>query len=276
MIYWHVETNSVCIYSKIKTCSSSEVAAMIEGVLRHGTNMEVKQTYVDSHGQSEIAFAFTHILGFRLMPRLKGIAKQKLARADLEHKFSNLEPIMSKAIDWELIRNQFDEIIKYAIALRLGIADSESIFNRFSHDNLRHPTYQALAELGKAIKTIFLCEYLESEEIRQEIHTGLNVVEQWNSVNGFIFYGKNQDISTNILEQQEICLLCLHLLQSCIVYINTIMLQDVLRDNEFLLLMGENEYRALTPLFYRHINPYGRFELDFSTRLPLTNEGSAA
>ena len=33
MIYWHVEKNSVCIYSQLKTCSSSEVAAMIEGLL---------------------------------------------------------------------------------------------------------------------------------------------------------------------------------------------------------------------------------------------------
>lgn len=35
MIYWHVERKSVCIYSQLKTCSASGVAAMIEGVLRH-------------------------------------------------------------------------------------------------------------------------------------------------------------------------------------------------------------------------------------------------
>jgi TnpA family transposase len=35
MIYWHVERKSACIYSQLKTCSSSEVADMIEGVLRH-------------------------------------------------------------------------------------------------------------------------------------------------------------------------------------------------------------------------------------------------
>jgi len=35
MIYWHVEKHATCIYSQLKTCSSSEVAAMIKGVLRH-------------------------------------------------------------------------------------------------------------------------------------------------------------------------------------------------------------------------------------------------
>lgn len=80
MIYWHVEKNSTCIYSQLKRCSSSEVAAMIEGVLRHCTDMEIQRQYVDSHGQSEVAFAFCHLLGFDLLPRLKAIGKQKLYR----------------------------------------------------------------------------------------------------------------------------------------------------------------------------------------------------
>jgi hypothetical protein len=82
MIYWHVEKKSACIYSQLKTCSSSEVAAMIEGVLRHCTAMEVEKNYVDSHGQSEVAFAFCRLLGFQLLPRLKGIHTQKLYRPE--------------------------------------------------------------------------------------------------------------------------------------------------------------------------------------------------
>lgn len=82
MIYWHVEKNSTCIYSQLKTCSSSEVAAMIEGLLRHCTEMKVEKNYVDSHGQSEVAFAFCHLLGFQLMPRLKRIHVQKLYRPE--------------------------------------------------------------------------------------------------------------------------------------------------------------------------------------------------
>jgi hypothetical protein len=79
MIYWHVERQSTCIYSQLKRCSSSEVAAMIEGVLRHCTDMEIQRQYVDSHGQSAVGFAFCHLLGFELAPRLKAIARQKLA-----------------------------------------------------------------------------------------------------------------------------------------------------------------------------------------------------
>lgn len=64
MIYWHVERNSLCIHSQLKSPSSSEVASMIEGVIHHCTEMEVDRQYVDSHGQSTVAFAFCRLLGF--------------------------------------------------------------------------------------------------------------------------------------------------------------------------------------------------------------------
>jgi TnpA family transposase len=75
MIYWHMERRAACIYSQLKRCSSSEVAAMIEGVLRHCADVEIQQHYVDSHGQSEVGFAFCHLLNFELAPRLKAIAR---------------------------------------------------------------------------------------------------------------------------------------------------------------------------------------------------------
>ena len=77
---------------------------MIEGVLRHCTEMDIEQHYVDSKGQSEIAFAFCHLLGFDLRPRLKGIASQKLYRPVAGHPddYPHLQPILTRPINWEL------------------------------------------------------------------------------------------------------------------------------------------------------------------------------
>jgi TnpA family transposase len=175
MIYWHVEKKSVCIYSQLKRCSSSEVAAMIEGVLRHCTDMEVEQQYVDSHGQSEVAFAFCHLLGFDLMPRLKAIASQKLSRPNPGNidAYPNLQPILTQPINWALIRQQYDDMITYATALRVGMAEPEAILRRFTRANVQHPTYRALVELGKAIKTSLLARYLHEEEVRREVNEDL-------------------------------------------------------------------------------------------------------
>jgi TnpA family transposase len=209
-------------------------------------------------------------LGFNLLPRLRRIGEQKLSRPETGEPeiYPNLQAVLTRPIDWDLIRQQYDQMIKYATALRLGIADAESILRRFTRSNLKHPTYRALKELGKAVKTIFLCEYLESEALRREIQAGLNVVENWHSATRFVFFGKDGEFSSPNLANQEISALSLHLLQNSLVYINTLMLQQILADPKWFDRMTEVDWRALTPLFYGHVNPYGVFRLDLHKRLP--------
>jgi TnpA family transposase len=273
MVYWHVANQSLCIYSQLKAPSSSEVASMIEGVLHHCTAMQVDRNYVDTHGQSEVAFAFCHLLGFQLMPRFKNLHEQKLALPDKDAagNYPHLQPVLRQPIDWDLIARQYDEMVKYATALRLGTAEAEAILKRFTRQNLQHPTYKALSELGRAMKSIFLCSYLTYEEVRREIQEGLNVVENWNSANGFIFYGKRGEVSTNDVDAQEVAILSMHLLQSCLVYVNTLMAQEVLAEPAWRQRMAEADWRGLTPLFYGHVNPYGVFELDMEERIPLAS-----
>jgi len=269
MIYWHMERQATCIYSQLKRCSSSEVSAMIEGVLRHCTDMTIERHYVDSHGQSEVGFAFCHLLGFELAPRLKAIARQKLylPEAGMRSSLGNLAPILSRVINWRLIEQQYDEMIKYTAALRYRTAEPEAILRRFAGATVQHPTYAALAEFGKVLKTIFLTRYIGSEDLRREINAGLNVVENWNGAHSFIFFGKGGEIASNRLDDQEISVLALHLIQNCLVYVNTLMLQRVLAEPGWLERMTADDHRGLTPSIHSHINPYGRLDADLSRRI---------
>lgn len=95
------------------------------------------------------------------------------------------------------------------------------------------------------------------------------MVENWNSANGYVFYGKEGELTGPDRDEQEISMLCLHLLQSSLVHLNTIFLQRILDDGN--LILAAEDRRALSPLFWTHINPYGRFRLDMDTRLDLTS-----
>jgi hypothetical protein len=63
--------------------------------------------------------------------------------------------------------------------------------------------------------------------------------------------------------------LSLHLLQSSLVYINTLMLQRVLTEPSWMAGMTSDDLRGLTPLIYAHVNPY----LDVSGTWSHSTEG---
>jgi TnpA family transposase len=135
--------------------------------------------------------------------------------------------VLTKPIDWELVRQQYDQMVKYTTALRLGTAETEAILRRFTRDNI----------------------HLHSEELRREINEGLNVTEQWNGANDFVFFARRGELVSNRREDHEVSMLSLQ--------------------PKWANKLTPRDLRALTPLIWDHVNPYGRFELGMNDRLPL-------
>ena len=131
---------------------------MIEGVLRHCTEMKVERQFVDPHGQSLVAFAFCRLLGFELMPRFKTLGAQRLYRAKAGQVYPNLAPVLaSRAIDWELIEQQYDTMVKHAVAMKRGMADAESLLRRFTRASVqptgRSPSWARLSRPSSSAAT---------------------------------------------------------------------------------------------------------------------------
>jgi hypothetical protein len=100
---------------------------MIEGLVRHDTEMRVEKNFVDSHGQSEVAFAFCHLLGaVRLMPRLKRIKYERLylPNKGTAESYPNLAGTFARPIRWDLVEQQYDEMVKSSVAIKCGTAST--------------------------------------------------------------------------------------------------------------------------------------------------------
>jgi hypothetical protein len=61
----------------------------------------------------------------------------------------------------------------------------------------------------------------------------------------------------------------LHLLQVSLVYVDTLMIQQVLAEPEWRDCLTPVDLRALSPLKWQHVDPYRTFTLNMQTRLPL-------
>lgn len=265
------------IHSQRLRASASEVHAMVEGAIRHGTTMKVEGNYVDTHGQSEIGFGITRLLGFDLLPRIKRINTVRLYRPETGQPdaYPRLRPALTRPIRWDVIADQYDQMIKYATAIRQGTASTEAILRRFTR-SASHPTYQAMLEVGRAQRTLFVARYLRDRQLQREITEGLNVVEAFNRANAVLYYGKGAEISSNRADEQEMSIACLRILQAALVYVNTLLLQDLLAEPGWADQLTEHDRRGLTPLFWGHIQPYGEVKLDMTTRLNIHTDVSTS
>ncbi|MFD4653210.1 Tn3 family transposase [Streptomyces sp. NPDC055817] len=52
-------------------------------------------------------------------------------------------------------------------------------------------------------------------------------------------------------------------------HVHTLLLQDILSEEKWQKRLTDADRWALSPLFWTHVNPYGRFELDMNSHLDL-------
>ena len=64
-------------------------------------------------------------------------------------------------------------------------------------------------------------------------------------------------------------MLSLHLLQISLVYIQTLLIQQLLAEPTWANKMTKEDLRGLTPLIYSNVNPYGLIRLNMAERLPI-------
>jgi TnpA family transposase len=220
---------------------------------------------------SIVGFGITRLLDFDLVARFKQINTMKLYLPDRGDEFSYplLGPALTRPIRWDIIANNYDLMMKYATAIRLRTASTEALLRRFTSE-ITHPAYAAMLEVGRAQRSIFLARYLRDRDLQRETESGLNVVENYNGVNDYIRFGKRGELASNRKEEQELGMLCLHILQSCLGYINTLMIQDTLALPEWQDVLTDADQRGLTPVFHTNMTPYGEIQLNLDKRLALS------
>ncbi|MER6563441.1 Tn3 family transposase [Streptomyces sp. NPDC001027] len=98
---------------------------------------------------------------------------------------------------------------------------------------------------------------------------GLQIVENWNSANNDLFYGKDGDLAGQPRNPRRCPCSPSTYSSSALVHVNTLLMQQVLADPKRADTLTAADRRSLPPLFWTHVHLYGRFELDMNSRLDL-------
>jgi TnpA family transposase len=116
---------------------------------------------------------------FELLPRLEAIHSQRLYRPDNSASYPQLAPVLSRAINGELITQQYDQMVQYVTALSLGTADTEDILRRFRRSDVKHPVYRAPRGPGQSDQNDFSVSISELDGTEAGDQRGLNVIGNW-------------------------------------------------------------------------------------------------
>ena len=262
--YTFVDERHFLWHSLVISAADRESAYVIDGLM-HNDVVKSDIHSTDTHGYTETIFGLTHLLGFSFAPRIKGLGKQILYifrpknQANPDWKIGP-----DKTVNTDLIRANWDDLLRLAATIKLKENTASDIFRRFNSYSRQHTLYQALKAFGQIIKSLFILRYVDNLELRQAIEKQLNKVELSNKFARAVAVGNPHEYAQTEKEEQEIAESCNRLIKNSIICWNYLYLERQLKQaadpeaREQLL----QTVATHSPMSWAHINMLG--EYDFS------------
>lgn len=158
------------------------------------------------------------------------------------------------------IEEHWDDMLRIAGSLKLGTVSASELIRFLLKSSRPSSLAQAIIEVGRINKTLYLLNYIDDEDYRRRILTQLNRGEERHGVARCICHGQKGEIRKRYREGQEDQLGSLGLVTNAVVLWNTIYMQaalDHLSQQQFEI--KEEDEARLSPLLYKHINVLGQY-----------------
>ena len=91
--YNHIADTYVALFSTFMRCGLWEAVAIIDGLLKNNSTIKPATVHADTQGQSTIVFGLSHLLGIKLMPRIRNWKELKFFRPDKGATYQNVDDL---------------------------------------------------------------------------------------------------------------------------------------------------------------------------------------
>lgn len=261
--YHHVANNYIALFSTFIPCGVWEAVAIIEGLLKNESDLQPKKIHADTQGQSTIVFALAYLLGFKLMPRIRNWKDYNFYRPDKNAKYKHIDPLFDTAIDWKLIEACWQDMMQVVLSIKAGKISSMLLLRKLGSYSRKNKLYYALQELGRAIRTQFLLEYISDIEMREAITETTNKVESYNRLSDWVSFGSEILVASNDEEEMEKAIKYRGLLTDAVILQNIV---DITATGGQLKTEGHDiakeDFDITSPYLTGHIMRFGVYTVD--------------
>lgn len=259
--YRHVANNYIAVFRHFIPPGVWEAIYVIEGLLKGGLSVEADTVHADTQGQSATVFAFTHLLGIKLMPRIRNWKNLTLFRPDKTAKYQYINRLFGESADWNLIERHWQDLMQVALSIYAGKISSATLLRKLGSYSRKNRLYFAAQELGNVIRTGFLLEWIGSRELRQEITANTNKIESYNGFAKWLSFGGDV-IAVNEPDEQQKRLRYNDLVASALILQNTVDMMRTLNDLQHEgWQITENDVGFLSPYQVAHVKRFGEYSL---------------
>ena len=153
--YHHVADNYIALFTHFITCGVWEAVYILDGLLKNTSDIQPDTLHADTQGQSSPVFALAHLLGIKLMPRIRNWKDCNFYRANADDKYQYLEPLFGDVINWELIKTHWQDLMRVVLSIRAGKLMPSTILRKLGTYSRKNRLYQAFRELGRVGSSAF-------------------------------------------------------------------------------------------------------------------------
>jgi TnpA family transposase len=233
---------------------------ILEGLLEQQTSLRPTEIMTDTAGASDMVFGLFWLLGYQFSPRLADAGEASFWRLDMQADYGELNQLARHRARTDRIEQHWDDMLRIAGSLKLGTVHASELVRSLLKSERPSSLAQAIIDLGRINKTIYLLNYIDNEDYRRRILTQLNRGEGRHKVARTICYGKRGEIRKAYREGQEDQLNALGLVTNAVILWNTLYMQAA---QEYLQANGmtihPEDQARLSPLQHKHLNVLGRF-----------------
>lgn len=267
--YYLVSDKYIALFSRFIPCGVREAVHLIDGLMENESDIQPEQVHGDTHAQSTLVFGLAHLLGIKLMPRIKDINALIFFKPDRRHRYPHIDELFSDGINFDLLRRDYREMLRVAISIKLGKVSASTIIRRLGTESIRNSLFYGFRELGRVVRTQFLLEYVADIELRENVHAATCKSEEFNNFLQWVFFYNSGMIQENLLHEQSKLVKYNHLVANLVILHNVNAMTKVLkRLRREGYEVTPDALAGLSPYRHQHINLLGTYQLHTNKRAP--------